>query len=62
MLVMGNSNSGNFRTVKMTPAQRRQAVKSYLAGKSIGDIARKYGVSTQYIYSLAHPKPRKSAV
>lgn len=53
---------GYFRTDKMTPKQRESAVKSYKIGKSIGDIARKYGVSTQFIWSLANPKEKKTKV
>lgn len=53
---------GYFRTDKMTPKQREIALKSYIDGKSIGDIARKYGVSTQYIYLLAHPRAKKTKV
>lgn len=53
---------GYFRTDKMTPKQREAALKAYQSGKSIGDVARKYGVSTQFIWSLANPRPKKIKV
>ncbi len=58
---MGSKSSGNHNVQKMTPAQRKAAVKAYNAAEKkkkgkknmeVGKIARKYGVSNQYIHKL----------
>ena len=42
---------------KLTPQQVRQARKSFATGKrTVADIARRYGVSYQCMYSAIHRK------
>lgn len=57
---MGHENSGWYRTVKMTPRQRKEAVFMAISGKPISEIVKKYGVSRSYIYSLLKPKTKKT--
>lgn len=57
---MGNHNSGNFRKEKMSMTQRAAAVRAVHGGKKVSEIAYKYKVSTQYIYSLLVPKKYKT--
>lgn len=46
--------------MKMSPRQRKDAIRMALSGKPITHIADKYGVSRTYIYALINPKPKKT--
>jgi len=49
---MKKGRSGYFRSDKMTPRQREQAIKLVAGGMSMIAVAAKYGVTRQYIYRL----------
>lgn len=57
---MGSRLSGNRTVRKLTMAKRKKAIAMVNAGKSVIEVAKKYGVSRQYIYSLMGVKRYKT--
>ena len=68
---MGNKNSGNYENGKLTLRQKSELLRKYKGGQklrqqtdelglSVAQLSKEYGVSSQYIWSLANPRPQKS--
>lgn len=68
---MGNKNSGNHENGKLTAKQKGELLRKYRHGRRlnrkveelgllVSQLIKEYGVSSQYIWLLDNPRPKKT--
>ncbi len=68
---MGNKNSGNHEGGGLTAKQKTELLRKYRRGRKLNSMAeahgltvaqlvQEYGVSSQYIWLLDNPRPKKT--